>query len=88
MSLHKAKVNGIVNSNHGKQTSSNLKQAFRQKYKLSIHIDNESILWVDTVSREYDSITIAGGVRWADDAFVKVHSLDVLKQITEAQAHA
>ena len=88
LSLHKAKVNGIINSNRGKQTNSNLKQAFRQKYKLSIHIDNESVLWVDTVSREYDSIAIAGGVNWADDAFVKVRSLDVLKQIAEAQAHA
>lgn len=88
LSLHKAKVNGIVNFNRGKKTGSNLKQAFRQKYKLSIHIDNESVLWVDTVSSEFDSIAVAGGESWADDAFVKVRDLDKLKQILEAQSHA
>lgn len=87
MSLHHARVNGLVNVARGKK-SSNLKQAFRRKYKLSVHIDNESVVWVDTVQHQYDSIPIAPGVNWADDAFVKVRELEILKQMDGEAHHA
>lgn len=88
LSLHRAKVDGMVNCTRGKKSASNLKQAFRQKYRLSIHINNESVLWVNTATHEYDSIAITEGVNWADDAFVKVRDLESLRQTEGEQAHA
>lgn len=86
LSLHQAKVNGIVNFMKGK-VGKTLKQAFRKKYSLSVHIDNESVMWVNTASREYDSIPIAGDVNWADDAFAKVRDLELLKTMNGEHGH-
>lgn len=81
MKLHRAKVNGMVNFIKGKKKNENIKQAFRKKYRLSVHIDNESVLWVDTAEHAYDSVRIEGGLNWADDAFAKVRALEILKQL-------
>ncbi len=87
MSLHKARVDGMVMLLKGK-SSSNLQQAFRDKYELSLHIDNENLLWVNTRTREYDSIPVAGGAAWAADALAKVRGLEELKRIAEARKDA
>jgi len=79
MSLHGVKVNGIVSFVKGKKTSNVLKQEFRKKYALSVHIDNESVVWVNTSTHDYDSIAIDSGANWADDAFTTVHDLDAVK---------
>ena len=87
MWLHKAKVNGMVMRLKGK-SSGTLQQAFSNKYELSLHIDNENLLWVNTGSKEYASIPVASGTAWAADVLTKVRELDELKRINGEQSHA
>ena len=88
MSLHKAKVNGTVMVIKGKRSNQKLKQAFRGKYELSLHIDNESILWVNTRTKAYESIPVAGDTAWAADVLSRVRALEECKRITGEASHA
>lgn len=88
MSLHHTKISGIVNFVKGKKPSPTLKQAFRSKYVLSVHVDNESILWVNTQTKEYDSVPVTGGQNWSADVFAKITAPDQLKSLKGAPVHA
>lgn len=88
MSLHKTKVNGTVMVIKGKRSSQTLMQAFRGKYELSLHVDNESILWVNTKTKAYESIPVAKDNAWAADVLSKVRALDERKQIMGENSHA
>lgn len=82
LKLHKTGVDGIVNG-LGKKNNSNLKRIFSENYEQSVHIDNESILCVDTRTKDYDSIDITSdGSNWAAEVMkqMKKISMDELKE--------
>lgn len=78
--LHKAKVTGIINGMAHRKSKSGLQMAFRKKYKLSIHVDNSGILWVDTQTKAYDSVNIDPQRDWANQVYDTIKGLDALKQ--------
>lgn len=52
--INGCKVDGVVNGVAGKGGSKKLAEIFRSKYKNIIHVDNEMITSVDTVTKNYN----------------------------------
>lgn len=73
--LYGCRVDGIANGMKNKKYCAEVRQAFREKYAVSIHIDGESVLYVNTRTGEYDSRALQGGISWASDAFAAVKQL-------------
>lgn len=73
--LHKTKVDGIINFLKPKQGNA-IRDAFRSKYRYSVHIDNDGVLWVNTGTKEYDSISIDTAKKdWAAGAYFLIKNL-------------
>lgn len=78
MRLHSAKVDGIVNSVTEKKNHARIKEAFREKYKYSLHIDNEAILCVNTKTKEFDSIDLQEhGNNWSAEVMKHIRQLEI-----------
>lgn len=73
--LYGCRVDGIANGMKNKKYCAEVRQAFRKKYAVSIHIDGESVLYVNTRTGEYDSLALQGDISWASDAFAAVRQL-------------
>lgn len=66
--LHHVKVDGIVNNLAKKKNRGQIRQSFSKKYRYSLHIDNESLICVDTVSKDYSIHEVSPDVAsWASD---------------------
>lgn len=50
-------------------SDSPIQESFRNKYRVAVHIDNESIIWIDTRKKEYEIIDIKSDKYWANKAF-------------------
>ena len=78
MKIHKAKADGIVNGLGGKKGNSHIKEAFVKKYKYSIHVDNDMVLCVNTVTKDYESIDIdTNGADWSAEVINIIRKLNL-----------
>lgn len=78
--VNHTKVDGVVSGMKNKKSSGKLKDAFREKYNISLHIDNESIICVDTKTKEYEVIDInANEDSWAAEAMTHLLKIDSIK---------
>ena len=76
-SLFHTGVDGIVNALNEKSRHKNLKDLFTQNYRWSVHIDNESVLCVNTKTHEYESYELnTDGADWAADVIAVLKKLD------------
>ena len=69
---HKAKVTGIMNGLKTKKPNSGITQAFKDKYKVLVHVDNESLIWVNTATKDFEDIPVSSGDDWASQVHLKV----------------
>lgn len=82
MSLHGVKVDGIVNGLDGKRSNAKIKEAFTQKYKYSLHIDDNMLICVDTSDKSYESLDInADEAGWASEVMKRLHDLQAIKAL-------
>lgn len=78
MSLHNTKIDGLVNGLNSKRSNKKIKEAFSGKYEYSLHIDNESIILVNTRTKDYDSIDIPNdGINWAAEVMKHLRKFEV-----------
>lgn len=76
--LHNVKVDGIVNGLAKKNKE--IQKIFKEKYRVSLHIDNESVLCVNLKTGEYDSYDInADAVNWAAEAMVAIKGIETIR---------
>lgn len=78
-----AKIDGVVNGMKGKKSNPGIRQAFTRKYAVSLHVDNEGILCVDTRSKAYESVPVPGGDSWANGVVSALDNLSILKEYQE-----
>lgn len=72
----KTNVDGIVNALSRRTTKGGLRKAFIDKYKYSIHIDNEEIICVNNESRDYYSVELKTSQNnWAADVIKQIRQL-------------
>ena len=69
LGMHRGKVSGVINGVNKKFSDSPIRESFRNKYRIAVHIDNESIIWIDTRKKEYEIIDINSDKYWANKAF-------------------
>ncbi len=69
---HKAKVTGIMNGLKTKKPNSGITQAFKDKYKVLVHVDNDSMVWVNTATKDFEDIPVSSGDDWASQVHLKV----------------
>ena len=69
LGIHKGRVSGVINGVNKKLSDSPIHKSFRNKYRIAVHIDNESIIWIDTRNKEYEIIDIKSDKYWANKAF-------------------
>ena len=70
--MHKINVQGIINGMKTKKVSGNMMNAFKEKYKTIVHLDNDSVLIVKPENREFDTYELNNGSEWANDTVVKI----------------
>lgn len=75
----KANFDGVINGMGARKTKHVLRRAFKEQYGFSLHIDGESVVWVNTRTGEYDSCPISQDGDWANNAFSVVRGLEQLK---------
>ena len=67
---------GIVNG-AGRRKTGKIREAFREKYTVSLHIDNESIIAVNTETGEHRTADLSGNPEtWAADAMKAIKELN------------
>jgi len=69
---HGAKITGVMNGMKGKRPNSKVTEAFKKKYKVIVHADNESLVWVNTETKDFDDMKISSGDDWASQVHLKV----------------
>lgn len=70
------KVDGIVNGLARRKTKDGLRNAFRNKYKYSIHVDNAGIICVNNAIRECDTYDLETSQNnWAADVMKQISQL-------------
>ena len=69
LGIHKGRVSGVINGVNKKLSDSPIHESFRNKYRIAVHIDNESVIWIDTRKKEYEIIDIKSDSYWANKAF-------------------
>ncbi len=70
--FHKIKPTGIINGMKNRKPRSGMAQAFREKYKEIVHIDNESALIVNPKSKEFNTVEVSSGKEWANEICKKI----------------
>lgn len=80
--FHGVHIDGIVNGFRKQEHRAQLRKAFMDKYVVSLHIDGSDIVWVNTRTREYDSVPIGGKQsEWGARTLMAVKNIDVVKQM-------
>ncbi len=70
--FHKIKPTGIINGMKNRKPGSGMAEAFREKYKEIVHIDNESALIVNPKSKEFNTVEVSSGKEWANEIVKKI----------------
>lgn len=65
LQLHKANVSGIMNGMNRKKTGGTISKTFRKKYDVMVHVDNESLIAVNTRTKNFESAELPDGAVWA-----------------------
>lgn len=52
--LHRAKIDGIINGMRHRENKPGLQDAFSNKYRISLHIDNDDVICVRTQVKDYE----------------------------------
>ena len=82
LKLHNTKVDGIVNGLTKKTSGKKLQEIFAGNYNLSVHIDNDSVICVDTVSKEYEMKDVeSDSDSWASDIMLNLKEMDKIKAL-------
>ena len=77
LSLHNTKVDGIINGMAKRKNSKAIQEIFAKNYKLSVHIDNDSVICVDTQAKDYEIKELKNNpVSWASDVMIGLKSMD------------
>lgn len=72
-----SKVDGIVNGISKKKSRQSIREAFSKKYHKSVHIDNDSVLVVDTQTKEYVMKEVQSqDSNWASEVMLKLKEVD------------
>lgn len=72
------KVDGIVNGLSKKRSKDGLRKAFVDKYKYSLHIDNDGIICVNNQTRDFESVDIQTTQNnWAADVMKQIKKLNL-----------
>ena len=69
LGIYRGWVSVVINGVNKKFSDSPIQESFRNKYRVAVHIDNESIIWIDTRKKEYEIIDIKSDKYWANKAF-------------------
>lgn len=84
--LHNTKVDGIINGLAKRKNSKKLQEVFSKNYLISVHIDNDSLICVDTETKEYEIIDIKyNPVSWASDVMLCLKSIEKIAKLEEKQ---
>lgn len=84
--LYNANPDGVINGLSRNRSKGKIKDAFINKYELSVHIDNEEIIVVNTKTKEYETLEIEPGeASWASNAIalIKKHRGDLEEGLQE-----
>lgn len=77
-SINKCSVDGIVNGINGKKSSINLRALFREKYNPIVHVDNEMVTFVNTLSKKYEMVDFnVPSKQWASAVVNNVEQFDL-----------
>lgn len=83
--LHGSKVDGIINGLSKMKTRKKIQKAFADKYELSLHIDNESIMCVETGTKEYEVIDLKSDAKsWASEVMLHLKEVEMIKKIVDS----
>lgn len=85
-SLHKAHVDGIVNGLEKNGSKKSFQQMFCQKYLYSVHIDNNSLLCVNTGTKEFESYDLSGDeTSWAAEVIKQLRTLKLVQKNADSR---
>lgn len=73
--LHKADVSGIMNGMNRKKTGGTISKTFRKKYDVMAHVDNDSLIVINTRTKDYESAELPDGAGWAAAVPQKIRDL-------------
>lgn len=82
MRLHGTNIDGVINGLSKSKSRKNLQEAFANKYKYSLHVDNEGITCVNTSTKDYEVLELEADVsNWASEAMIKIKCIEMLKNL-------
>lgn len=67
--LQHARITGLINGLQKKKTSTDVRKAFDKQYRMRIHVDNESLLCVNTQTKVFHTVNLPHQGDWANEAF-------------------
>lgn len=71
--LNGTRVDGIINGMHRRSTKKDFREAFSNKYRVSLHIDNNNVLCVKTKTKSYESYAIDSADQdWASEVVARL----------------
>lgn len=75
------KADGIVSGLKNESARAKLRKAFTEKYELSVHIDLEGVICVNTKTKQYESADITG--EWATGAVSALKGLESIRNYSK-----
>lgn len=82
--LHGAKVDGVINGLSKAKSRKNIQKLFSDKYDISVHIDNESVMCVNTKTKDYEVEDIGEDeISWASEIMLHLKKMEMIKKLVE-----
>lgn len=76
--LNHTRVDGVVNGVKNKKSNNSIKDIFKEKYKKSLHIDNNGVIAVDTTTKEYEIYDVETTPQnWAADVIKTIENNNI-----------
>lgn len=71
--LHKTKVDGVINGMRRRKSATKVREAFTNKYRISVHVDNQDVICVKTKTKEYETFGIdSENQDWASEVIQRL----------------
>ena len=84
LSLHNTKVDGIINGLAKRKNRIKLQDIFAKKYEISVHVDNDRLICVDTATKDYEINEIEYNPKsWASDVMICLKGMDIIKKVNQ-----
>lgn len=81
LSLYGIRVDGIVNGLKDRKPASRISEHFTERYDVSVHVDVEGIICVDTKNKSYDAVELVKGkTAWASEAISVIRDMETVKK--------